>query len=273
MQNFGWIQYVVLFAFMGMSVASWVFGQLREQTRRKKARDDARRRYEEQLRTGRAADPGSKPAAPRQAMSRAQQLAARRQAQLEELRRRQRGTLPPPPPSARPQTLVRSPQQGVARPTGRPPSGVVVQRVPVQGSPVPTPPGPTSQGSPVAQRQQRARATVRSASGLVQPPHGSLITEHDPRDIQRLRDQFQNAQKEAQRQRTTAKRTQRAPITSEQGATPENDPISRDVRAMIRGTRGLTPNSSSLQSLILATEILSKPMSMRTEHELPWSER
>ena len=84
MQNFNLSNYFPLLLIFGLSAASWIYGAIRQQAKRKRARAAARSRFEEQLRTGRSEEPTQGPkAAP---MSQAQKLAARRQAQLQRLR-------------------------------------------------------------------------------------------------------------------------------------------------------------------------------------------
>ena len=56
-QNFQWQQYLFIAVFMAFSVGSWVFGAVRQQAKRKRARAAARSRFEEQLRTGRSEEP------------------------------------------------------------------------------------------------------------------------------------------------------------------------------------------------------------------------
>ena len=76
-----------LILIMAISAVSWILQRLKEQAAIKKAKEAQERRKLEELRTGRALDAPPGPERPDQAAM--QDLAARRQAQLRELRARQ----------------------------------------------------------------------------------------------------------------------------------------------------------------------------------------
>jgi hypothetical protein len=78
-----WMQLIGFILVVGLSALSWMFQKIAEQRQKKKAQDVAERRKLESLRTGRSEEAPAAPTASRQ-----QDLAAKRQAQLEELRRR-----------------------------------------------------------------------------------------------------------------------------------------------------------------------------------------
>lgn len=139
-------QLIFLGFFLALSLFSWVMGQLREKRKIKRAREEARRRYEEQLRTGRS--PEEQPSVLVQQSARAQEMAEQRQAQLRELRRQQEQQTPRQRPL--PGVVATTGQRViVARPPGAP-GGVVVQRVPnaprqpIPQAPKRAPSGPTS---------------------------------------------------------------------------------------------------------------------------------
>ncbi|MBX3376110.1 MAG: hypothetical protein KF678_03805 [Phycisphaeraceae bacterium] len=112
-----WVHLVILIIFVGFSVISWVYRQLKEQAEKKKARDLLEERKREMLRTGR--DPGEvfvPPVMVSEEDQRRAEIAARREAQLAELRRRaqlrQQGQVP--------RTIPGSAGPTVPRPTARP---------------------------------------------------------------------------------------------------------------------------------------------------------
>jgi len=157
---------------MAISAISWIAQRLKEQSAIKHARDEMARRRNEELRTGRteAPSPTSGASAPdAQAM---QDLAARRQAQLRELRARQAQqqsqsgrTMPPVviapvPPPVQTQHRPTPMPQGTLRPTPLPGG----QRpVPVQ-RPTPRPQQRRQESIPpgVVQQIQRVQAIAAS---------------------------------------------------------------------------------------------------------------
>lgn len=80
-----YVQLIVLLIVMGFSGLSWLFRKIQEQAAKKRAMDQLERRKLEALRTGR--DVGAEASGDVDAQAREQ--AARRRAQIEELRRRQ----------------------------------------------------------------------------------------------------------------------------------------------------------------------------------------
>jgi hypothetical protein len=80
------MNWIILAIIIGASVISWVFRKIQEEAERRGRRDAQVRRELERLRTGR--EPGAEVESVDQ-MQRTQELQARRQAQLQELRRRQ----------------------------------------------------------------------------------------------------------------------------------------------------------------------------------------
>lgn len=226
----------IIFLAFGVSAASWVIGQLREQARRKRARNEAQRRYEEHLRTGRTIE--EPPEAP--TISRAEEIAERRQAQLRELRRQQEASRgrpatvviarqPAPPPTA-PRTM---------RPTGLPP-GVVVERIPAPAD-VRKAPGP-----------QRAVPPQR----VVVDPRAEVERRRLAEQAERMR-LARQAELAAQAEEE-ARRRQRAALTS-RPATPE-------ATAGAAGTPMITlvgVSRDELRRMIVAMEVLGPPVALR----------
>ncbi|MBN8645692.1 MAG: hypothetical protein J0L61_10710 [Planctomycetes bacterium] len=85
------IHLILILLVFGASALSWVIGKLREQAAIKKMKDEAKRRSEEELRTGRVT---SAPAEPSRSSELAElrELAAKRQQQLQQMRQAQKQT-------------------------------------------------------------------------------------------------------------------------------------------------------------------------------------
>lgn len=161
---------------MSLSAASWIIQRLREQQAIKQARDAAQRRKMEELRTGRATEEQA-PERPNE-RDRMQDLAARRQAQLRELRMRQaqQGTPPTiPVPTNRPPVVLRSPTGGPPALPKQPAPGPILiptpkrqpkqQQRPQRQQPIATP----TQQQPQRQ-QQRAPVAPRPRQMPIAPP-------------------------------------------------------------------------------------------------------
>lgn len=274
-QNFQWQNYIFLIVFFAFSAGSWIFGTLRQQAIRKRARVDARNRFEEQLRTGRSEEAPKDPtAAP---VSQAQKLAARRQAQLQRLREQQAGapvqttplrSTPKVPRVGQP--LVRVPQQPQARPTGRPPTGVVIQRAP-SGTPLP----PRRSAAQAPSRQPRAAATSPKRSPAQQslraPAPTKLMQEEDPREVRRMRREFEKQQSGRTKRKDQSKRIKKTPEPAP-AQSARQPSLHSSVRSLLL-PGGKRKSASQLRSLIAVSELLGKPMGVREEHELPWMRR
>ncbi len=167
MHNIQLIQILLVIAFLALSGLGWLIGKFREQSEKKRAQDARMRRIEEMLRTGR--DPAAEPATHTAADDRArlEELARRRQAQMDQFRRehaqrRQEGQRsdrhgePEPPPiiimgPSGPIALPRSPQGRPSPPTG--PGRSTLSPIPAPARPAPPRPAPARPGP--QQRQQR----------------------------------------------------------------------------------------------------------------------
>ncbi len=124
-----WMQLLGFLLVVGLSALSWLFQKLAEAREKKKRQDMAERRKLETLRTGREAEVEE---APSSVTSRQQELAVKRQAQLEELRRRQQErarqqTQAPSPVRPRPATTrVATPRPVPTRGGSQPPPIVFI---------------------------------------------------------------------------------------------------------------------------------------------------
>gem|GEM_PF-1355433 len=240
----------IFLAIMGFSFLSWIYNQLRLQRERLRIQQERERRRLEALRTGRglretaAARPSHTVLSP--AAQHAQQIAQRRQAQLERLRRQQ----------ALRAAMSRSsgtPSPGTPRIPSAPGTGLAGRGVASAG-PHPvlrtTPPGPgaarTPSAGPRPARPQRASST---------PPR------LPPEQIRALR------------RRRASSRASRTPP-------PEAEPIRRIVPDVRSDDRSEEPSPSSRRSAlgemdrqdwrraVLIREILDPPLAIREEDHL-----
>jgi hypothetical protein len=108
--NFNWQQLVPLLVLAVFSIGGFVLRTLAEQAEKKKRLEAEERRRMDEIRTG-GVSPGSTDASPAPARTRLEEIALRRQAELEALRRRaaQRGASSPVP------VAVPTAQQGASR--------------------------------------------------------------------------------------------------------------------------------------------------------------
>lgn len=162
MNNANYIQIIVLLLFVGFSVLSWVFRKLQEQAQVRRVQMERERRQMEMLRTGKPGENEPPPAAPTSDAERLRDLAARRQAQLQELRRRAQervraGQGRPQQPSREPPPLIfipgtTGPTVPQQRPGQRPAARSRVPQPAPARTPVPARPGRATPG-----QDQRAR--------------------------------------------------------------------------------------------------------------------
>lgn len=162
-----WVVLIVL-AFSGIS---WLFRVLKEQAEKKNAEQARQRRIEELLRTGR--DPNQQGDAPTaapatepldSAQARLREIAARRQAQLRELRRKQQGAGTPESPTA--SAAPAAPGSDRAGPSFNPPVLVNPQSGPVPGAgmPGPRPMPPIGPSTDAARMEEERRRAARAAA-------------------------------------------------------------------------------------------------------------
>lgn len=161
---------------VGLSALSWLFQKVAEQREKKRRVDLAEKRTLETLRTGREPTEGEVPPS---VTSRQQELAAKRQAQLEELRRRQQERArqqTQPRPSATvelPRPRAPQPAPGPTRPPRAQPPIVFI---PGSSGPIvvtprkPARPGPQARTPARPPAQQVPRAGKRPAAAPRQRP-------------------------------------------------------------------------------------------------------
>lgn len=246
----GTIQNLIVLAMIAISVGSAIYGKLREVRERRKLQERLRRQREEELRTGRPAAPAPAPTAAAPS-SRHSELAARRQAQLEELRRRQQqpivvpptaGPRPVPIPGQRAPTPVR-PAPSHGRSAGGPSAPV---RVPVLVRP-PEPPKPRE---PRAGRPGAVKPVERRTAAAIEPaaPTGRDGESPEPPRAQAL-------------------------VRASREPEPKTAAGFRPVggaRSLFFNPDGSARSGAELARLIVVNEILSPPLSLRNAGALPW---
>ncbi|MGE3110006.1 MAG: hypothetical protein AB7G11_06200 [Phycisphaerales bacterium] len=242
------VKLLVIFAAVSVSVISWIAKTLQEQKKIKDAREAARRRQEQLLRTGRddastiatsTAPTGadappptpltttptfSAPSSHADARRRLQELAERRKQQLDELRRRQAGS-PPATPM-------------------QPPSPVAVEQRP-----------PTRPATPTA-RPVPARPAAPQPSARPKQPKTSKRQGREPQ------------QAEARARREQSERAAAHTVRDAQ-ATPDSyepQPRPRPAAAIaLAGARAGSLSPGDWRRAILLREILDRPMSERDD--------
>ena len=237
-----WVNLLWVFLVIGAPAISWTVGKLREQYEKKRLRDIQRSREEESIRMTRIADRGPRVDPEQERADRLAELAARRQAQLEELRQRRGVPL-----------QERRGEQGpviVGMPTGAPPR----PGVPRAPRPQAPPAGRTPAGAP------RPRPTVSAPTPVPAPvarPRGPVRPVTPTRPIE----SFERAAMAAP-----------APIAASEVHSVDLDAAARrlhrtgtsaSVRAMLRGEG--PGGRSTLATALVLSEVLSKPMGLRSE--------
>lgn len=301
-------QLLFLLIFLGLSAASWIFGHLKEQAKIRRAKEEQRRRFEEQLRTGRppeeklpvlvpSADPG-------------RDLAEKRQAKLQELRRQQaqaqanRGAkvvVLRPPGATGPTGTPRAPGgQGAPRfpgPGGIP--GTVGGPAPLPGSAkngagsapartrsTPTPGSPGSPGSPGTSRPSQGSPKPKQPVRLSTPQRGVPLDsaelqrywqqqreqeQVDQERASRMAEQNARAKDEKIRQRDSDRSASNAAAAlAAAGPKPYDRPNRPDIRAALM-TRSGRPDPSVLAQAVIMAELFTKPIGARDESEMPWN--
>lgn len=179
MNNQHWTQLVTVLALVGFSVLSWIFKKLQEQAQIKRARDAIEKRELEMLRTGRDPSQEAAPAPARQETAVGiDEAAARREAQLRELRRRAAARSQPGggavfvPPRPGGHTGARGPILIIPGSTGPTVPQPARAAQPARTSSAPRPTGrqivPTP--LPIPRQAGRSRATPRKPPPLQQRP-------------------------------------------------------------------------------------------------------
>lgn len=158
MQNQHLIQLIVIAVIAGLSGLSWLYRKVREQQALKRIEDERRRREEEILRTGRDPLARPQPAEAAEEHRRVQEIVARRESELQELRRRQatRTTRPAGPGETAGGILIQIP--GTRAP-------IIVKPIPrgarmfPPAAPIPAPTGRAPGTPPRPARPGRTRGT------------------------------------------------------------------------------------------------------------------
>lgn len=268
-------QLVILLIFMSFGAISWVSTKLREQAEIKRVRDEMHRRQEEALRSTnvmRSAEAQAKlqEGAKTPMQLRMEELAARRQAQLRELRARQAqqqagrdesqrdgtpvplgrrlqpmpGTLPGGASARQPSVPsrpVRGGSQGGSRVTP------VASPGSVRGGVVPMPADQGGQGR-----------RGRSGQSAGQP---GRVRSAEAGDVS------------AQLARAESLIESSAISDRTSGAAVRSKAVPAGVGSQVRALLGVTgPNRRAQQrALLAAAEVLSTPVALRQESELPWN--
>lgn len=231
MTTVAWIKLIVFILLISGSTLSWILKQLAEQKKQKQAKEAAQRRVENMLRTGRADDeiatsnvaPGSSQADPlapptthADARRRLQELAERRQKQLEELRRRQAatsGSQPSAPPTVRP-------VEATMRPAPTPVATVPVRpqtSVPKRSAPPTQKPARAGGNRPATARKQK-----QSTKSAADPAFQTSLEAAANRAIDEARASSQSDSRTASPSRTSAQRVPSAAFASGAFVAPSN---------------------------------------------------
>lgn len=292
-----WIQIIFIALAVGGPALRWLMNELQTQAARKRADEARRRQALESLRTGRPIeDPSSAASATAdlrvtaEAARRRQleELALRRQAQLEELRRRQReaaarATTPPVPTAPRPVPRPSGALPPIATSQPRPPQPFTPQPFPPEPPPFREP--PTLQQPPLQPRRAAPPGTgLPTRPPVVRPPAakptgakpnarrlgssqdlGTAPTPLRPgarrdarADLPRPADAF-GVQRAAAEEAKVAASSSRAPLeASSLGA-------SRQVDAgVIAAIKGRLHDRENLRAAIVLAEIFAPPLALRS---------
>lgn len=281
--NTQWIRLIVIVALLSISVISWAAKKLAEQRQIKQAREARERLAEQVLRTGRTEDgvavstvsTSPAAAAPNQvaghadARRRLQELAERRQRQLEELRRKQgqggQGQSTVTSESSPVPTIERAP---ASRTTEMGPNAQPMAPAKPRQAPPPPPrrvPSKTQQSRPQQGKQAPSRQAQPKRAAKPQTRKEALAANQPARDragrtpeqaaLHAIADEAeQTALQPAQLQQLDAVNASRR-----QG--------SDSIKAALAGARGGGMSANEWRRVIMMREILDKPMSMREASE------
>jgi hypothetical protein len=246
-----WLQLIMLLVVFGGSFLSWMAKKLSEKAEQKRRQDALERRQAEALRTGRPVPEAAPAAAPE--TDRQRELAARRQAQLQELRRRQqerarKGAATGRPAGPTPPAMPQRPQAGVRAPRGPAPGSPIPQRRTGRGEDRGAPPPlvviPGSSGPIVVGRVPSPRSPAPAPASRPQ------------RAVQRRGVQRAAAPPSLESVRPAPQRftelSEAAPALQTQVVSPPSPVIS-----------GVPRSPQDWRRAILAREILSPPLALR----------
>ncbi len=242
-----YIQYIFLILFIGGPILQWIIRKLNEQAQARKVEQLRQQARAELLRTGRDPDAEALQQAEQRrqrAIQQQQEIAARRQAQLEELRRRQAE-------AQQRRTAPQRPQPTAAPPTQRAPA----QRTPAQQR------GPVIGPAPSRAQSARPPHTVRVATPQQQEAQRAARRTADAAESARRTQQTHLA--EAARQRAAAAK----PAPKRPAASTPQAPGHSDQPAPRRpiSTLALPMTPQGWRSAFVMQEILRPPVSLRSE--------
>lgn len=280
MQQFPWQKLVLLFIVVGFSVLSWVFKQLQQQRELRRQEMQRQRVEQESLRTGRPSaravpdfERSEEPVS-----EQAKSAAARRAAQLEELRRRKQARA-----GGKPAGTPRLPKKiSAGSPSGQGIDinlGGVILRIP--GSSGPTVPGTRSpkQGNKSGGSQRRLTPEQAADLRRREAQQKGFETKRGrgqgpaPRGAQADQRETARLQAQEQQRRAQARRAEQSRY-SEEGVSGE-DPVRRLVRSdpdapppapkaalrhLLSSLRG-----PGLRDAMILREVLGPPIAMRNE--------
>jgi hypothetical protein len=275
------LQVIIFLLILAASGVSWLFRKLAEAKARKAEEDRERHRQEEMLRTGR--DPLAENAAPNpmrdaDANARLREIAARRQAQLRELRRKQTegspATTPPgqaPEPTPQARELWPGGPVVVINPSTKPPASPPALPTPnAPNRPLPTPAAPR----PVARPKPRPPAPVGTPGQVRGPGHPGTAAEA-VRAEQRRKNEARTA---ALRRQAAQQADIDAEIASERSASDQRRAtIARitagsdaPVSTTIKTDAWRPPNTvDAWRNAFIAAEVLAAPLALRREDQHP----
>lgn len=245
------IHLILILLVFGASALSWVIGKLREQAAVKRMKDEARRRTDEELRTGRITDAPAEPSRSSE-LAELRELAARRQQQLQQMRQTQK------------QTAAQRREDAA-----RGPAPVPIRSTPSQPSPRPGVPGfpgkrpaPASGGPGVpggASQQPRTRVLdvrVPTKKAKESAPFPVPVPVPETTRVRRL----------------VADTPSTAAGTTQSAAFPGGDDDRRAAPVGFSAILGLRPGTrdpGALRRALVLSEILGPPVASRSNSSQP----
>lgn len=248
----GWSSLLIIALAFGAPAISWLFGKLKEQHELKKARDAARERQQESLRATHIVDRTERPAPEQQRERQVSDLAARRQAQLRELRERQARSTSTPP------VVTRAPS-APTRPTptrSNPPAPPARQPQPLRpGVPASRRPGPRPPRTTPPQARPAPPRPVQTARPVPVPSSRRRSSPPPPPAKPRLG--------------TPAPLP--SPIAGDGSSPSRRLNISKGVHRTLGGATRTKRSRESIAQAMALVEVLSPPISLRDPSGLPWN--
>lgn len=255
-QNFQFIQILIVVIVLALSGLSWITKKLQEQRARKRRMIEQQRRMEEMLRTGR--DPLAEQAAALQRATatdraRLEELARRRQAQMEQLRREQMQRRHEAEQASRggsdiPPIIIMGPSGPIAIPRAQPAGG--------QPFPGPVAPGPMR---PPMGRTAPPRGVPTRPAPASYPPTSRQGQQRQGRSDK------QRQKRERQQQRAEQPAVERSPLSEPAPPLPEPGAAARERRRRALGALRIGQGMSreEYRRLIASLELLRPPLALR----------